>query len=398
MRTSFHYMFVMAGLLIGLSASAQEIKEEIDLLKAPASPASNLVGIAVDEVEHPTDVTSLMVSIRQATGDFGALPANYAVDFAPVWLFPGNGKLTSMSALLEPHEKNRWGKDVLQGLVVSTAFANLNGDLEGNTKAGFGMKLPLLKAPATAGTLVALRSLKGILAKDVGATVAEIAATEANDVDFQTYNAKANDATLSAAEQKKFRALREAQKRFILERLATSKHAAIEAEVEAAAKALKVERKGPFIDMAGGVAVDFLERDFNQGELSKGGLWFTGGSTAPRFDAVILTRWLVEKQLPGPSDSLATGEDVNDLDIGGSLLVRSKNERFTLSVEGIIRFQQLDEENTDTWRLVCNSSYNLGNNNLLTFSFGRNYDSVTTQSGNLVAALNLLLGLGKGPK
>jgi len=41
-----------------------------------------------------------------------------------------------------------------------------------------------------------------------------------------------------------------------------------------------------------------------------------------------------------------------------------------------------------------NTSYDLGDNKIITFNLGRDFDGTVTKDGNLVAALNLVLGLG----
>ncbi|MFZ1694551.1 MAG: hypothetical protein WAT74_15245, partial [Flavobacteriales bacterium] len=46
------------------------------------------------------------------------------------------------------------------------------------------------------------------------------------------------------------------------------------------------------------------------------------------------------------------------------------------------------------WRMVLNAQYAFMPNRLLTFSFGRDFDGAVTKDGNLIAALNLLVGLG----
>ena len=47
---------------------------KVDLLKAPSSPASNLLGIAPSDIEKPTDVSAFMLSLQSATNSFIKLP------------------------------------------------------------------------------------------------------------------------------------------------------------------------------------------------------------------------------------------------------------------------------------------------------------------------------------
>src|SRR5574343_1320716 len=71
--------------------------QEYDLLKAPVSPASNLLGFAQSEIDKPTDVSEFMVSLQSASNSYTQLPSNYAIDIAPYWLLKSNkiGDITS---------------------------------------------------------------------------------------------------------------------------------------------------------------------------------------------------------------------------------------------------------------------------------------------------------------
>jgi hypothetical protein len=68
----------------------------LDLLRAPASPASNMVGISTNEIQKPTTLKDFAVSLQNATENFSALPANFAVDLAPFKL----GKVQKIAELL----------------------------------------------------------------------------------------------------------------------------------------------------------------------------------------------------------------------------------------------------------------------------------------------------------
>ena len=59
----------------------------LDLLRGPSSPAANLIGISQKDVEKPSDVSSFLVTLQSSTGKYSKLPANFAVDIAPYWIF-----------------------------------------------------------------------------------------------------------------------------------------------------------------------------------------------------------------------------------------------------------------------------------------------------------------------
>src|ERR1043165_4185912 len=70
--------------------TAQVNDSSLNILKAPTSPAANMLGISPSDVQRPTDPSAFMLSIQDASHDFSALPKSYAVDIAPAWLFGGH--------------------------------------------------------------------------------------------------------------------------------------------------------------------------------------------------------------------------------------------------------------------------------------------------------------------
>src|SRR5262245_41263667 len=77
--------------LFFIPAIAQEEaapKEQgVDLLKAPASPAAQLLNIAPAAIERPTDLSSFWLSISNTTSNLNKLPTYYAFDISPAALF-----------------------------------------------------------------------------------------------------------------------------------------------------------------------------------------------------------------------------------------------------------------------------------------------------------------------
>ena len=254
-------------LLTSLQLVAQDdgIDKELDNLSAPSSPASNLVGIATSEIEHPTDLAGFMLSLRQATGDYSALPSNYAVDFAPAWLFPGDGKLTNATALLGK-EKGFDGKALLQNFVISTAFTNLNGSNElESTKAGFGLKFPLVKPKATEETRNELMFIKKTLTKSAIRTAKAIGDTLKNDPEYQALQNRAGDPMLTDQQREETDAsIKHRSEEFVI-----AVEYLYDQQQFLVAEDFEIEREGGFLDLAGGIALDFVERDFDQGRMSK---------------------------------------------------------------------------------------------------------------------------------
>ena len=163
-----------------------------------------------------------------------------------------------------------------------------------------------------------------------------------------------------------------------------------------ATEAFKIMRMGFKWDVAGGVVLDFLNERMDNSQVSKGALWTTAGwETEENVAFLFLARWSLnpESAFMGEADSLER-RDINNLDLGARFALDPKGGRFTLSAEAIYRQVQAELGIAPTWRVVANAAYDFGNNRRFTFSFGRNFDGTLTKDGNLVAALNLLLGFG----
>ena len=437
------------------SARAQEHEEEnIDLLKAPVSPASNMLGIATEEIQRPTDLTSFMVSLRQASSGFTQLPVNYALDVAPCWLFPGKGKQGTLSSMvLRDTTKNGVREQgtsgmgrVWQSLVFSTAVTNLGGADETatleNTKAGLGLKLSLLTPKADSATTASFLTFTGLLEETVVLDGAYVAGVLDSD---PVYTASRDSAAMLTTRIGALRAQRDALDALRLQRLEApqlfrdslallsellsreiaftgsarsmyrDRQQARKAELsdlldrdahedrtkrlEELANDLTIERQGWFLDMSAGLAIEFVDRDFDNGQFRKGGLWFSGGYTCPGFTLTGLTRTLWGAPVGVMrDDSSEVMEDPMDTDLGINLAYDKTGSKFTVSGEFLMRWNKLGATTNDTWRLVANAAYAFKENKALTFSFGRNFDGTTTEGGNLVAALNLMLGFGGGKK
>lgn len=456
MNSRIHRLALVAlSSVTGLVLSAQEQEEvTIDMLKAPASPASNMLGIAAEEIQRPTDLTSFMVSLRQASGDFTQLPVNYALDLAPCWLFPGKGKHGSMSSLVlrdttddGVREQGTTGLGrVWQSLVVSTAVANLGAE-EGatqmeNTKAGFGLKLSLVTPKVDSASGAAFNSFRALLrgtveldaayvdsvlntdpvyaesGDSVQALTAQLSSLRAQRDQVDAFRLAHLDApqrsrdslnvvsemlsreiAFAGAARNLYRDRQRARKGEMTDVLNRDAHEARTRELEEAGSNLAINRKGFFLDLSAGLAIEFVDRDFGNGQFRKGGAWFSSGYTCPGFTATGMGRTLFGTPVEVlKEDSSLVIEDPIDMDIGLNLAYDKSGRRFTFSGELLWRFTKLGDEKSDTYRLMTNAAYAFDENKKLTFSFGRNFDGTTTKGGNLVAALNLLLGFGGSKK
>ena len=130
--------------------------------------------------------------------------------------------------------------------------------------------------------------------------------------------------------------------------------------------------------------------------ITKTGTWLTGGWTSKKssLSLLFITRYLYNPKTSFADPNLKL-ENLHTLDFGGRFIATPMEKKLLLSAEGIYRSILNKAVATSSWRLIFNAEYEIDTNKRLTFSFGRNFDGETYKGGNVISALNLLLGFGK---
>ncbi len=399
-------LFFIAALLWAGSSYAQSEPDttvNLDLLKSPISPAFTILGIATSDVERPTDPTAFAVSVQQATNNFTALPNSYALQLAPfLW---GRKKFT-----LSEYDGNTHA--FRQSFLISAGFTykgpegKENIDSLKTTRVGAGINFSLLRPKWTTETRATYQKLieaqRQVLAdyremEGQNKLYRQIAALKKERKEL---NDKENK---TQADLDRIEAIKEERQRLEAElgeelnaSLAIS--SAAYAQAKKAATSFKSERQGPFIDLSAGFALDFPGNRFNNSRIYRGGAWLTGGyeNGNKGITSLFIVRYLYnpEKVFADPDNLLPVQEQYSTLDAGARFLLSSFGGKLMLSGEALYRSVAGTRLIDPSWRLVVNAAYDVGINRKLTFSFGRNFDGVISKGGNLLAALNLVLGFG----
>lgn len=393
-------LFIVYG-AYSLCAYAQggDLGQEIDLLKAPASPASNMLGIASEEVTRPTDLTSFMLGLRQASDEFTKLPSNYAIDIAPLWLFDRNGKKANLTKMVMRQggdtAGSSWGERVLQGTVFSTAVKGIGtGDTSSYPETGIGFRMALFTPPVNKEAQTRFNSLRA-LHKAIAQWDSLELARAFKSVRYEELKQKQKDPKYSKAEQDSYGDSASYVLADLLEKQDPISVEDLKRSASLLAEGFAMDRQGFFMDFSAGLALEFVDRDFNNGQFNRGGFWLTTGYTCPGFTTTAMGRMIFEPPVEIVlEDSTTRRDNVRNGDLGVSIAFDQNGRPFTFSLEGLMRWQQIGDTKDDTWRLVANASYAFKANKAVTFSFGRNFDGTNSSGGNLVAALNLLLGFG----
>lgn len=163
-------------------------------------------------------------------------------------------------------------------------------------------------------------------------------------------------------------------------------------------KKLTLKEKGNKLDISLGLVYDALESNFDNGEVIKGGIWATYEWSEDNLRdkgiaMIFLVRYLYNPNLSFiDENATVVEEDVTNFDLGGRLYYQKKDDPLSVSLEWIYRDYSTNSLENGT-RYSLNIAYDIGVNNQLSLALGKNYDGIVTRKGDVIAALNLLIGL-----
>ncbi|SHN36720.1 hypothetical protein [Chitinophaga sp. CF418] len=408
------FLVLCAGMAVAHSYAQENEGTTLDLLKAPSSPASNLLGFATTDVDKPTDISSLMMSLQSASGSFMKLPSSYAIDLAPYFLLNKvGGSTTDLNS-------KKYGDVFRQTFVLSVAIRNPDstaGDfVSSSTYAGIGFKFSLKRPKYNAKTEAVLDKIHDLQQKMNKRNLTLLRELE-KDSELIVLRNKLEELAKDAARTGHLERLNDTSSEFhkteekILQKrrekdaadsannketeTAESKQA-IADDLQRAAASFDGARSGLSWELAGGISGEFLNKQFNSSRMHNAGIWTTLGYTGKQGLAILgLVRFLHNpEKIFAKDNELNKMGSISTLDGGARGVYSPNGGRFNCSVEAVYRSVLSSNTIDPSWRLIFNADYSIFRNQKLTFSFGRNFDGVITKDGNLVAALTLIAGLG----
>lgn len=395
------FLLVTGISLTGFNQVTVDTTIKLDLLKSPASPAFNILGIALSDVERPTDLNSFTLSLQEASNNFTTIPQSYAFQVAPFLLSKRKFSLNEFDK----------GKHAFkQSFLISAGFTHMGPegkedvDSLKTTKIGLGLKFSIIRPEWSSTTRDAYSRLVNAQ-KELLASFHDFENQQEKNDTLTEFRKKLQlleeNETLTREQQDSSTKLKEEIGRLVEEIGETANKnlpsSAAYEKTKNAAMAFKTERKGLFLDFSGGVAFDFPDNRFNNSKVYRGGMWLTGGyeNGNKGVTSLFIARYLYHPETifadPG---GIIKGGEVSTFDVGGKLLLDISKEKFFFSAEGIYRSILGNSAVDPSWRLVVNAEYDLGVNRKITFAFGRDFDGTISKGGNLVAAINLIAGFG----
>ena len=376
----------------------------LDLLRAPVSPAANLLGISSSQVEKPTDPAAFMTSIQTATGNLTAIPTSYAVDLAPAWLFCGP-KIT-----LDDYLSPKVGKTMAQSFVVSIATNTVQGTTDTMpdvTQLAAGVKFSIFRGTVSQeskGQLDELGTILGELAEGFQEGLDSLKASDPkyHYLDSLTLSILLNPNLTFEEKQAMTKPLR-TRMVSMEDSMETYLRTLLINDFERARKAaeeLRINRYGFKLDISAALAWGFPDMSFDQGRLNTIAAWATGGYECPcGFSILAIARYLYFDGAPfADSQDLILYRNYSAMDGGLRLIYSNPASRFSTSIEAIYRTSVDYAEVDPSWRITANAEYEVGRNKKLALILGRDFDGTFTGDGNVIVALNLLLGFGTNKK
>lgn len=398
-------VLIYLGFLFLNQANAQEKGVTLDLLKAASSPAANILGFATSDIEKPTDLSSLMLSLQSATNGFNSLPSNYAIDVAPYYL---KSRFTTTEL-----NKTDFRSVFRQTFVLSAGIRNTDSAVDNfkaeNTYAGIGFKFSIIRPRYIPEDSLVLENIHGYQRAINEANLTALRKWK-NERDPQVMvlrsmrdnilRSNTTEAILRMQEDSTSEYSRiERQLSFLLANFTEKDSAEYKQglfdKIKSEAEKFTATRHGFSMDLSGGLGGEFVNKRFDNSRLFNAGIWTSFGYTHKNVAVLGLVRYLYNPDRIFAKDNLTNQiANISTLDGGLRAVYARADSRFTASIETIYR-SVLSEETIDpSWRLIFNADYALFKNQKLTFSFGRNFDGTISKDGNLVAALTFLAGFG----
>jgi hypothetical protein len=381
-------------LFVVSAASAQQIKSDsitLDLLKAPSSPAFNLLGISPSQIDRPTDLNAFKLSVQNATNNFSKFPNSYSVEIAPASLLKLKNQTLDKLNSTQFKDVFPQSLSISFGTTQASRIDPTTKDSASYTRLGLGIKFSLVRPKWSDATAKLFNNLKS----------AQLSVL--NEIQISTHQKNLRDSvkkyTLDTTKRKVFLD----SLATLTEQYAVQLNQQIQDSVKYkalynAANKFMIERKGFFLDFAGGLAIDFPTDQFDYSIVNKAGAWITTGYEGGNneFSILGIGRYLYQPDqiLADPTGTFKS-DKISTLDFGERLLYNGYQGKFTASVETIYR--SILNKNTPidpSWRCVLNLEYNVGTNQKITFAFGKDFDNTITKSGNLITALNYIIGFG----
>lgn len=353
-----------AGLLLCASTARTQEIAEFDKLRTPASPALVLLGVAPAKIQRPNVPATVAASLVEAFGAGGSnVPNGYAIEVAPYWLVP-HPTLTLRNYAQNPASFARTFT-----VSLASADSTVGDDALASSRLAFGVRGMLISSAEKLATdtlcIGRAEAAGAFIAQGVGAIIAAfVAANPGATADrIEAERSKAMDSVLRQAPD--------------------SIQEVVSEEFEEGCIDLFSVNRGFTLDVAGGGAWAFRDGAWENGTMSRAGVWLT-----PAF------KWSQHGDMVGVASIHWQGLDSDSTSRVIDLGVRAIYawNRFAISAETIYRNLGGDVSGDDLWRVDVGLDVELRDGLWLTSTFGRDFNARDARS--LLAIANLQWNIG----
>lgn len=404
-------------------AAAQDVTDDelddipVNSLSAPASPGSVLLGVNPAEIQKPTDLTGLMISLRNATDNFTQLPVSFAIDIAPAWLL--NKQKISYADFIGSK------KSFMQTFTLSYAQLSQDDENYKGLKQGLGFSFSLIRPPirdeAYINRVAAINThLKNLLeANDSLLTQKKQGSQLYQQLDSQVAHFQKQIITI---ESKPFQTLAdtlatsnlETQLLLVLslkdnldntlleetkKEIDESRRDDIESLTNLSETITPV-RKGFFLNIAGGTLARYDDFSVNKTRLTNSSFWLTTGWDGNGNDnngKSTLSVFLLSRFIYNNADEWYKAGNTNlynTFDNGLKFSYATASQKFLFSAEAVSRkLYKTDAAKTFVYKYLLNVQWAVGVNQVLTFTYGKDFNNHITRDGNVIGYLNFVQGL-----
>lgn len=357
-----------------------------------SSPGFIVLGVEPTTIERPATLPDFTFSILHSTNNFSNLPRNFAIDFLPFWIFAGK------NITYQDFISNEVIQNIKQSLNISLAVANQEGDTTNSTSVGMGIKFSILRGEVS-NYQSGLHHLRDSLNNLINLDFSEKLMTKKNN-DSVLIKLAYLLTDLSLGEEAKVLLLQAVQIRTeqiraeVEQEVRQTSHLLI-SEIKNIASLIKFKRYGFKLDAAAGLSLNFPTGNFDFSNVDRFGAWLTGGyDTENNFSILAAARLFYRPNFVYKNSGLPnTANDVISLDAGVKLLL---DDFYRFSIAGEFLYQKIINNKTieGSTKYDLSILYSITNDYLISFTIGKDFDNTIRKGGNLITAINLLLGFG----
>ena len=383
------YFLIFTTLIIGQEDNS---RSQLNLLLPPISPGFTILGIEPSSIERPGNPSDFAFSILHSTNNFSELPRNYSFDLLPFWIFGGQ------NITYQDFISNEIGQNIKQSFNVSIGLASPQGDSSGNTSLGIGLKISILRGEISDYQKCLHRS-RDSLNNLINLNFAESYMQRINtDSILIRLEGLLRDPSLNEDLRKlvlmeidiKTSGIRE-EVEFELRQNSESQIN----ELKNLASEIKFKRYGFKIDLATGMGLNFPAGNFDYSKIDRVGAWLTGGYDGENNLSLLAAARLFFKPdlLYYDTNNNLSSHDDFSFDVGVKIII---DDIYRFSLSGELLYQSILNHNeiNGSYKYDLSIFYSLTNDYILSFTFGKDFENNIRKGGNLIAAINLLMGFG----